>query len=114
MTKSQTIDLLQSQLPGFYSVEQVISLIERIEEEQVKPKLLDFQIRDITNSIMSEIQEEASRDNIIDVNEIEFEISYDKRIEVTDVPINFDVISDCIENSLVDAFGPQEEETDNK
>jgi hypothetical protein len=114
MTKSQTVDLLRNQLPGFYSVEQVISLIERIEEEQVKPKLLDFQIRDITNSIMSEIQEEASRDNIIDVNEIEFEISYDKRIEVTDVPINFDVIRDCIENSLVDAFGPQEEETDNE
>jgi hypothetical protein len=114
MTKSQTVDLLKNQMPGFYSVEQVISLIERIEEEQVKPKLLDFQIRDITNSIMSEIQEEASRDNIIDVNEIEFEISYDKRIEVTDVPINFDVIRDCIENSLVDAFGPQEEETDNK
>jgi hypothetical protein len=114
MTKSQTVDLLKNQMPGFYSVEQVISLIERIEEEQVKPKLLDFQIRDITNSIMSEIQEEASRDNIIDVNEIEFEISYDKRIEVTDVPINFDVIRDCIENSLVDTFGPQEEETDNE
>jgi hypothetical protein len=114
MTKSQTVDLLRNQLPGFYSVEQVINLIEKIEEEQAKPKLLDFQIRDITNSIMSEIQEEASRDNIIDVNEIEFEISYDKRIEVTDVPINFDVIRDCIENSLADAFGPQEEETDNE
>jgi hypothetical protein len=110
MTKTQTVDLLKNQMPGFYSVEQVISLIERIEEEQVKPKLLDFQIRDITNSIMSEIQEEASRDNIIDVNEIEFEISYDKRIEVTDAPINFDAIRDCIENGLTEAFEEESEE----
>jgi hypothetical protein len=32
MTKNQTIDLLKNQLPGFYSVEQVINLIEKIEE----------------------------------------------------------------------------------
>ena len=37
MTKSQTIDLLRNQIPGFYSAEQVVNLIEKIEEEQVKP-----------------------------------------------------------------------------
>jgi hypothetical protein len=115
MTKSQTIDLLQSQLPGFYSVGQVINLIEKIEEEQAKPKLSVIQLKEIAQSIVDAIEEEATcRNSIVCLEDVEFELNYDRRIEVTDVPINFDVIRDCIENSLVDAFGPQEEEIDNK
>ena len=37
MNKNQTIELLKNQLPGFYSVEQVISLIEGIEEPKTTP-----------------------------------------------------------------------------
>jgi hypothetical protein len=114
MTKSQTVDLLRNQLPGFYSVEQVINLIEKIEEEQAKPKLSVIQLKAITQSIVDAIEEEASRDNIVCYEDVEFELDYQRRIEVTDVPINFDVIRDCVENSLVDAFDPQEEETDNE
>ena len=113
MTKSQTVDLLRDQMPGFYSAEQVINLIEKIEEEQVKPKLSVDQLREITDSIMSAIEEEATcRNNIVCLEDIEFELGWDKRIEVTDAPINFDVIRDCIENSLTDAFEPLEEDED--
>ena len=31
MTKQQTLDTLKTQLPGFYSVEQVIEMISKIE-----------------------------------------------------------------------------------
>jgi len=110
MTKNQTIDLLKSQLPGFYSVEQVINLIEKIEEEQAKPKLSVDQLRDITSSIMNAIEEEASRDNIVCMDDVEFELGYDRRIEVSDVPINFDAIRDCIENELTEYFEEEEEE----
>jgi len=110
MNKTQTIDLLKNQMPGFYSVEQVINLIEKIEEEPMKPKLSVDQLREITNSIMSSIEEEASRDNIICMEDVEFELGWDKRIEVTDVPINFDAIRDCVENSLTEAFEPQEDD----
>ncbi len=43
---------------------------------------------------------------------IEFELNYDRRIEVTDVPINFDAIRDCVEESLTEFFSPNEEEDD--
>jgi hypothetical protein len=111
MNKTQTIDLLKNQMPGFYSAEQVINLIEKIEEEQVKPKLSVTQLREIAQSIVDAIEEEATcRNNIVSFDDVEFEIGWDKRIEVTDVPINFDVIRDCVENSLTDAFDPQEDE----
>jgi len=110
MTKSQTVDLLKNQIPGFYSAEQVINLIEKIEEEQVKPKLSVDQLREITQSIVDAIEEEADRGNIVCTDDIEFELGWDKRIEVTDAPINFDAIRDCIENSLTDAFEPAEDE----
>ena len=110
MTKNQTIDLLKNQLPGFYSVEQVINLIEKIEEEPVKPKLSVTQLREIARSIVDAIEEEANNDNIVSFEDVEFELGWDKRIEVTDVPINFDAIRDCVENSLTDAFDPQEDD----
>jgi hypothetical protein len=110
MNKTQTIDLLKNQMPGFYSAEQVINLIEKIEEEQAKPKLSVIQLKAITQSIVDAIEEEANRDNIVCYEDVEFELNYDRRIEVTDVPINFDAIRDCVENSLTDAFDPQEDE----
>lgn len=114
MTKNQTIDLLRNQLPGFYSVEQVINLIDKIEEEKVQsaPKLTFDQLREITRSIVNAIEEEAQRDNIVCYEDVEFELNYDRKIEVTDVPINFDAIRDCIENELTDFFEPADEEED--
>jgi hypothetical protein len=110
MTKNETVDLLKSQLPGFYSVEQVINLIDKIEEEQAKPKLSVDQLRDITSSIMNAIEEEAQRDNIVCLEDVEFELGWDRRIEVRDVPINFDAIRDCVESELTEYFEEEEEE----
>lgn len=112
MTKNQTIDLLKSQLPGFYSVEQVINLIENIEEEKVQSttKLTLDQVRDLTRSIVNAIEEEAQRDNIVCFKDVEFELNYDRKIEVTDVPINFNAIRDCIENELAEFFEPADDE----
>ena len=106
MTKNQTIDLLRNQLPGFYSAEQVINLIDKMEEEKVQtaPKLTLDQLREITQSIVNAIEEEAQRDNIVCFEDVEFELGWDRRIEVRDVPINFDAIRDCIENQLTDFF----------
>jgi hypothetical protein len=106
MTKNQTIDLLRNQLPGFYSAEQVINLIDKMEEEKVQtaPKLTLDQLREITQSIVNAIEEEAQRDNIVNFDDVEFELGWDRRIEVRDVPINFDAIRDCVQNELTDFF----------
>ena len=114
MTKNQTIDLLRNQLPGFYSVEQVINLIDKIEEEKVQsaPKLTLDQLREITQSIVNAIEEEAQRDNIVSMDDVEFELGWDRKIEVTDVPINFDAIRDCVEEQLTEFFENADEEED--
>lgn len=106
MNKTQTIDLLKSQMPGFYSVEQVINLIEKIEEEeqQATAKLTFDQVRELTRSIVNAIEEEAQRDNIVNFDDVEFELGWDRKIEVTDVPINFDAIRDCVEEQLIEFF----------
>ena len=109
MNKTQTIDLLRSQMPGFYSVEQVINLIEKIEEEQSTPKLTVDQVRVLTPIILATIENEASSDNFVCYEDVEFELDYQRRIEVTDAPINFDAIRDCIEG-LTEFFSPAEEE----
>ena len=112
MKKDLVLSSVQNSVSSIFSKEDVINLIEKIEEEQVKSKLSIDQLREITSSIMNAIEEEASNDNIVSFEDVEFELGWDKKIEVTDVPINFDVIRDCIENSLTDAFEPLEEEED--
>ncbi len=112
MTKNQTIDLLRNQLPGFYSVEQVINLIDKMEEEKVQtaPKLTLDQLREVAQNIVNAIEQEAQRDNIVCLEDVEFELGWDRRIEVRDVPINFDAIRDCVESELTDFF----EDADNE
>jgi hypothetical protein len=100
MNKTQTIDLLKSQIPGFYSAEQVINLIEKIEE----PKGLSREIiQDIAQCIIDDIEREADQGNIVCFSDVEFELN-GREIEVNDVPISFDTIRDCIENGLSDAY----------
>ena len=88
MTKNQTIDLLKSQMPGFYSVEQVINMIEKIEDEKTKsftvtPDVFGQIVEDITSGI----EDQNDRGNLIIIDDIEFELNYDRRIEVTNVPL---------------------------
>jgi hypothetical protein len=97
-------------MPGFYSVEQVINLIEKIEEEQSTPKLTVDQVRVLTPIILATIENEASSDNFVCYEDVEFELDYQRRIEVTDVPINFDAIRDCIEEGLTEFFSPEEDD----
>ena len=111
MTKNQTIDLLRNQLPGFYSVEQVINLIEKIEEERATT-ISSERIDTITRNIVLSLEEENQRGNLIDVDNIELELNWDRRINIADVPIDFNLIRDCVEQELIDAFEEVEEEVE--
>jgi hypothetical protein len=104
MTKTQTVDLLRSQLPGFYSVEQVINLIEKMEDT---PKITQEHIKAIAQSITAEIESEAQKGHIVSKDEVEFDLN-GREIEVADVPINFDTIRECIEEGLSNAFEEEE------
>ena len=104
MTKNQTIDLLKNQLPGFYSVEQVINLIEKIEEGSSR--------RITTNDIEQAIDKvirwvEHNERDFLDLDSAELEMDYSNRIEVVGVPINTDGLREALENNFMD-FGEEE------
>ena len=101
MTKNQTIDLLKSQLPGFYSVEQVINLIEKIEDDSSR-KITTDDIQRAIDNVISDF--ERNTEDIIDYTSVEFNISYDNRIEVESVGLNLDFIREALENTFMD-FG---------
>jgi hypothetical protein len=57
MTKQETIELLGKQLPGFYSVEQVIKMINDIEESdsfELSDEMVKTLSEDIADSLSSE------------------------------------------------------------
>jgi len=106
MTKNQTVDLLKSQMPGFYSVEQVINLIEKIDEGSSRK----ITTEDIQRAIDRTINwvDNNERD-LLDLDSAELELDYNNRVEVVGVPINTEGLRDVLENNFMD-FGEEVEE----
>lgn len=104
MTKNQTIDLLKNQLPGFYSVEQVINLIEKIEEGSSR-KITTNDIEQAIDKFINWV-EHYDRE-FLDLESAELEMDYSNRIEVVGVPINTESIREALENNFM-GFGEVE------
>jgi hypothetical protein len=96
MTKQQTIDTLKSQLPGFYSLEQVIAFIEGIEESATVPLgFTDEQRDELVNSIAEEIAD-MGMDAVAD-----YDLSMDyKEVEMNSIDLDTHSIKNVIENAL--------------
>ena len=117
MNKQQTIELLQKQLPGFYSVEQVISIINDIDE--TGGKLSSEQIEQLTQSIQDRVARAVKTfdtSDIVDYSTAEFEISYNNVLELNNVDVDLDNLNDeiegTIESSVTEFFESLEEESD--
>lgn len=96
MNKQQTIELLQQQLPGFYSVEQVIDIINGIEDSS--EALNEDQLEKIADEIYDEVRDALGKmytNDIIDTDSAEFSL-YDKTIELDSVDIDKDSIADTV------------------
>jgi hypothetical protein len=112
MNKQQTIELLESQLPSFYSQEQVISIIKGIQEEEkgLDKDQVDLLIKVVSDRVSSVI-EDASTDDVVDLSSAQFEISYDNKLELDSVDLDLggicDKVRDAIENSITDYLGGQ-------
>ena len=106
MTKNQTVDLLRSQLPGFYSVEQVINLIEKIEEGSSR-KITTNDIEQAIDKVISWI--DNNERDIVDLDSAELEMDYSNRIEVVGIQINTESIREVLENNFMD-FGEDEDD----
>jgi hypothetical protein len=101
MTKNQTIELLEKQLPSFYSLEQVINLIKGIEEET--PSFNEDKIGELLGEIETSIEtaiRELNNGDVIDFDSAELTLSYDNKIEIEDISINPDVIQDAVQEAV--------------
>ena len=94
MTKQSTIELLEKQLPGFYSVEQVIKLINDIEESD-SFKITDDMIREVSREIADSLESEGT--DIVD----DYTLSMDCReVELDSIDINVDRIRAAVHDAL--------------
>ena len=101
MTKNQTIELLEKQLPSFYSLEQVINMIKGIEEET--PTLNEDKIGELLGEIETSIEaaiRELGNGDVIDFDSVELTLNYDRKIEIEDISINPDTIQEAVQDAV--------------
>jgi len=103
MNKNQTIELLKQQMPGFYSVDQVIKLIEDIEESSTT--IPDDTIRELIDAVTETINttlNEIDSSDVVDYDSAEFNIEYDNKLELERVDIDTDNIADTLNAAIED------------
>jgi hypothetical protein len=109
MTKQQTVELLQKQLPGFYSVEQVINIIRDIDEmsEPSAPlSLTEDQLGDIDEQIHNAIDRcmgNMYSDDLVNVDTAEFSLNGNE-IQLDSVDVNTDEIADNIHSVVLEVL----------
>ena len=95
MTKAETLAALKNQMDSFYSLEQVIKIIEGIDPEPGTSTLTE----ELCDSIMGSIENCFDRcgSDFIDLQSAEFEFAYDgKTIELTTVDLDVNEIMHSI------------------
>jgi hypothetical protein len=95
MTKQQTVELLEQQLPGFYSVEQVIKMINDIEESDQVQTYSEDQVNELISDIESAIERRIERmdsDDLVELSSAEFEL-YGNEIQLSNIEVNNCTIS---------------------
>jgi hypothetical protein len=97
MTKQQTIETLQNQLPSFYSLEQVISIINGIEDNN--NTLNDDSIQMIMKKISRSLHDSSE---LIDHDSAEFELEYNNTITLASIDVDIDKILEIVEEELND------------
>jgi hypothetical protein len=108
MTKQQTIELLGQQLPGFYSVEQVIKLISDIEDSDSRTFKFDSdQIKQLSRDIADALENEGT--DIVD--DYSLSMNY-KEVELDSIDLNVSKITSAVEDAIeqfVDNLSEDEE-----
>ena len=113
MNKNQTIELLKNQLPGFYSVEQVISLIEGIEEPKATPAETVVELVARLERKVSQTINHINTEDAVDYDSAVFDIRHGNELYLSEIYLNGDNIADevntAIHDVIHDFFSPEEE-----
>lgn len=109
MTKQQTIDQIKNSLPGFYSAEQVIEMLTKIEEP--KSQAPAFNLETIIEEVESRMSRrlENNSDDLVDNDSAEFSFYNGNQIELSSVDVHIDTIveycSEIVTFVLSNEFG---------
>jgi hypothetical protein len=107
MKKELVLQSVQNSVSSIFSKEDVIKLINSVEGGRV------ISVNDIQRAIDNVVNSfERDTEDIVDYTSVEFNISYDNRIEVESVGLNLDFIREALENNFMD-FGELVEEESN-
>ena len=91
MTKNQTIELLEKQLSGFYSVEQVINLVKGIEEEVLT--IPESKIKDLVGEVKSYIHNtltDLDTEDVMDMGSASFDLHHGNEIVLESIDIDLE------------------------
>ena len=100
MTKEFVLQLVENSASSIFSREDVIKLINSVEGGGRVISVNDIE-RAIENVISWADNNES---DVVDFDSVEFEISYNNRIEVTNVPLQLENLREALENNFMD-FG---------
>jgi hypothetical protein len=96
MTKDQTLAALKNQMDSFYSLQQVIAIIEGIDPDPAG--ISNESIEQAIDNIIERL--ECSDRHLVDIESAQFNLSYDNTIELEQVDLNMDVIRKEIEGAF--------------
>jgi len=96
MTKDQTLAALKNQLDSFYSLEQVIKIIEGIDPEPAG--ISNESIDQVIDNIIERL--EGSGRHLVDTGSAQFSLNYHNTIELEQVDLNMDEIRNEIEGAF--------------
>ena len=105
MKKELVLQSVQNSVSSIFSKEDVINLIKSIEGGGRVITANDIE-RAIENVIC---WADNNEQDLVDRSSIEFELSYDNRLEVVGAPIQLENLREALENNFMD-FGEVEEE----
>ena len=97
MTKAETLAVLKNQMSSFYSLEQVIQIIEGIVMDPV-PDVSTEAIETAIDRIIDNLAN--SSNDLVETESAEFSLNYDNTISLDRVDLNLDAIRREIEGAF--------------
>lgn len=107
MKKELVLQSVQNSVSSIFSKEDVINLINSVEAGSSRKITVDDIGRAIDRTL-SWIENNESE--VVELDQAEFEISYNNQLECTNVPLNIENLREALENNFMD-FGEAEEES---
>ena len=100
MKKDLVLHSVKHSISSIFTKDDVLKLIESIEQEQSN-QVYDLikKLQDLQENISYRFQNLTS-DEVVDYDSVEFSIGYNNRIEVEDVSLNVDNLTDIVIDSF--------------